>query len=149
MIVAADLCQARRRWSSSAAPRRQAVVATLLLALFGGAGWGPGTTLMSRLVAPEHRQRAFGFNFMLVNLGIGFGGLVSAAIVDLARPDTFVLLYVLNAVVMVIASSLYLSLRGHGGPVREHHDDPVKSAEGWREVLRDRILVRYTRPRSS
>ncbi|HEV7958657.1 MAG TPA: MFS transporter, partial [Acidimicrobiales bacterium] len=52
--------------------RLQAIVAALLIAVFGGAGWGPMSTMLSRLVAPDHRQRAFGVNFMLVNLGIGF-----------------------------------------------------------------------------
>jgi MFS family permease len=123
--------------------RPEAIVTTLLLAVFGGAGWGPGTTMMSRLVAPEQRQWAFGLNFMLVNLGIGFGGLLSASIVDLARPDTFVGLYVINAAVTLVAAGFFFTLRAHGGPVTDHHDDPVKSAEGWREVLRDKLLVRY------
>jgi len=72
--------------------------------------------MLSRLVAPEHRQRAFGFNFMLVNLGIGFGGLISASVVNLQRPGTFVALYIFNAGVIVFAAFYYLTLRRHGGP---------------------------------
>lgn len=122
---------------------RQATFAALLLAIFGNAGWGPGSTMLSRLISPEHRQRAFGFNFMLVNLGIGFGGLVSAAMVDLHHPESFVVLYTFDAGVTVLAALLFLSLHKYGGAVREHLDDPLKSAEGWRVVLRDRRLVRY------
>jgi MFS family permease len=121
----------------------QATVAALLIAVFGGAGWGPMSTMLSRLVTPEHRQRAFGFNFMLVNLGIGFGGLISASVVDLQRPDTFVSLYIFNAGVTLLAGLYYLTLRKHGGAYKEHHDDPVKSAEGWPVVLKDKRLVRY------
>ena len=121
----------------------QAVIAAICLAVLGGAGWGPSSTLMSRLVPEEHRQRAFGFNFMLVNLGIGFGGLVSASIVDLHHPRSFELLYILNAGVILLTAALFLTLRRYGGPVKEHRDDPVKSAEGWREVVRDKRLVRY------
>lgn len=123
--------------------RLQAVVAALLIAVFGGAGWGPMTTMLSRLVSPEHRQRAFGVNFMLVNLGIGFGTLISASVVDLKRPDTFSALYIFNAAVMLVAASFYLTIRRHGGPIKEHHDDPEKSAEGWGVVARDRRMVRY------
>ncbi len=123
--------------------REQAILAAVLLAVFGSAGWGPASVLISRVVTPELRQRAFGVNFMLVNLGIGFGGLASASIVDLSHPDSFVLLYVANAGVMFIAGLCYLSLRKYGGPVKEHHDDPVKMAEGWREVLHDGRIVRY------
>jgi MFS family permease len=105
------------------------VLAALLIAVFGGAGWGPSSTMLSRLVSPEHRQRAFGVNFMLVNLGIGFGSLISASVVDLRSPDTFVALYIFNAGVTFLAALFYLSLRRHGGPIKEHHDDPEKSAQ--------------------
>lgn len=123
--------------------RSEITIAAVLLAVFGGAGWGPSSTMLSRLVAEQHRQRAFGFNFMLVNLGIGFGGLISASVVDLHRPSTFTALYVLNAGVTILAGAYFLTLRSHGGPVTDHHDDPVKSAEGWREVVADKRLVRY------
>ena len=121
----------------------QATLAALLVAVFGGAGWGPGSTMLSRLVAPEHRQRAFGFNFMLLNLGMGFGGLISASVVNLRHPDTFVMLYIFNAGVTLLAAVYFLTLRQHGGAYKEHLGDPVKSAEGWREVIRDSRMVRY------
>ena len=101
------------------------------------------STMLSRLVSPDHRQRAFGVNFMFVNLGIGFGALVSASVVNLHRPDTFVVLYVFNAGVALLAALSLLELYRHGGPVKEHHDDPEKSAEGWGVVVRDRRMVRY------
>jgi MFS family permease len=121
----------------------EAILAAIFIAVFGGAGWGPSSTMLSRLVSAEHRQRAFGFNFMLVNLGIGFGGLISASVVSLQHPGTFVGLYVFNAGVTVLAALYFLTLRRHGGPVKEHHDDPGKSAEGWRVVISDRRLLRY------
>ena len=123
--------------------RAQAIVGALLLATFSGAGWGPSSTMLSRLVVPELRQRAFGVNFMLVNLGIGFGGLISASVVDLQRPDTFTLLYIFNAVVTIVAALFYLTLRQHGRVLLEHHDNPHTRSQGWRDVLKDRRLVRY------
>ncbi|MBW4030586.1 MAG: MFS transporter, partial [Acidobacteria bacterium] len=91
-----------------------AVVGALLLAVFSGAGWGPASTLMVRLVAPAHRQRAYGFNFMLVNLGIGFGGLVSASVVDLNHPASFRSLYLANALISLAAGAIFTSLRRYG-----------------------------------
>jgi MFS family permease len=123
--------------------RLQATIAALLIAVFGGAGWGPMTTMLSRLVSPDHRQRAFGVNFMLVNLGIGFGTLISATVVDIQRPDTFAALYIFNAGVMVLAALTYITIWKYGGPIREHHDDPAKNAEGWGVVARDTRMVRY------
>lgn len=123
--------------------RLSAAVVAITLSIVGGAGWGPNSTLLARLVSEEHRQRAFGFNFMLLNLGIGFGGLVSAAIVSLSHPRTFTTLYLLNAASMFATGALYVALRAHGGPVRTMHDDPERDADGWRTVLADRRLVQY------
>jgi MFS family permease len=121
----------------------QAILAALLISVFSGAGWGPGSTMLSRLVDPSHRQRAFGINFMLVNLGIGFGTLISAVVVDIHRPATFVALYCADAGVSVAAALIFFTIRAHGGPVTEHHDDPEKSAQGWGVVLRDSRMARY------
>jgi MFS family permease len=121
----------------------QIVVADVMLSVFSGSTWGPGTTMMSRLVPEEHRQRAFGINFMLVNLGIGLGGLISATIVDLHHPYSFTVLYLLNAAVCVFIAALFLTFWSAGRPGAEHLDDARNRDEGWREVLRDKRLVRY------
>lgn len=121
----------------------QATVAALMLALFGGAGWGASSTLLSRIVPSAHRQRAFGFNFMLLNLGIGFGLLVSASIVDLHDPGSFVLLYTFNAGVTMLGGLIVFTLRRFGGPIKELRDDAKLRTEGWREVVRDRRLRHY------
>ena len=121
----------------------QALVVGLTMAAVQGAGWGPSATMLTRMVDEEHRQRAFGFNFMLLNLGMGFGGLVSAMVVDLHHPVTFSILYVGNAVLTLATGLNFIRLRSFGRPVTEHHDDPVKMAEGWRNVVKDRRLIRY------
>src|ERR1019366_8759113 len=122
-----------------------AIIGVLLLAVFGGAGWGPGSTLLVRLVAPEHRQRAYGFNFMLVNFGMGFGGLVSASVVDLHHPLTFRWLYIGNAAVSVASGIFFVSLWKYG---TVDHDrscttDARTRSDGWRVVLGDRRLVLF------
>jgi MFS family permease len=121
----------------------QVVVADVLLSVFGGATWGPVITLMSRLVPVEHRQRAFGVNFMLVNLGIGLGGLISASVVDLHHPYSFTILYLLNAATCVLIALLFLTLWPHGRAQVERRSDPAVRGDGWRDVLRDRRLVHY------
>jgi len=80
---------------------------------------------------------------MLVNLGIGFGGLVSASIVDLHHPESFVILYTFNAGITLMGGLIVLSLWRYGGPIKELRDDATLKAEGWGEVLRDRRLRRY------
>jgi len=120
----------------------RATLAGVSLALVTGSGWGAGSTLLSRLVAAEQRQRAYGVNFMLVNLGIGMGGLVSAAVVNLAHPASFTLLYLGNIAVGVVAAGFTVSLWRHGGPV-PHDANPATADHGWAEVLRDRRLVQF------
>jgi MFS family permease len=121
----------------------QVITASLLLTVFGGGTWGPGTTLLSRLIPDQHRQRAFGINFMLLNLGIGLGGLVSASIVDLHHPFSFTVLYLINGAMCVVIGMLYLALWPQGQAIKEDHEDPATRDEGWREVLKDRRLVYF------
>ena len=123
--------------------KAQVVGADFVLTVFGGAYWGAGTTLLSRLVTPEQRQRAFGINFMLVNLGIGFGALISAAIVDLHHPATFSFLYLANAGVCLVIAGMFMTLWHHGGAQPTDHLDDDTREQGWREVLRDKRLVRF------
>lgn len=118
----------------------QAVVAGLSLAIFAGAGWGPGSTLLTRLCPEEHRERAYGFNFALVNLGIGVGSLFSALIVDLAKPVTFEYLYIINAAVSVIAAVVVAPLWRQGRLAPSGEEVPEG---GWSVVLRDTHLLLY------
>ncbi len=116
---------------------------SLLMAVTDGAIFGPGTVLLTRLVAPEQRQRAYGVNFMMVNIGIGLGGLISASVVSLTDPLSFSRLYLGTAVLTVASALPLLRLHRFGGPVvaekPRRHGDPG----GWREVLADRQLARF------
>lgn len=115
-------------------------VATVI-ALGGSFIWGPQSALIGRLTTPETRQRVFGIQFMLLNLGIGIGGIISATIVDVDRPESFSILYVGDALTYAAYVIVLFTLPGVGvGRVahEEHHD----SVGGYREVLRDRTLIR-------
>ncbi len=120
----------------------QAIVTALVITVFEGAGWGPGMVMITRLVSESHRQRAYGVNFMLVNVGIGAGLLVSAAIVNLRHPITFTWLYLFDAAMTMLAATLFSTLLPHGRPVHEDHH-AERPREGWGVVLRDRRLRLY------
>ncbi|WP_307815962.1 MFS transporter [Myceligenerans indicum] len=75
------------------------------LALFGaqfGIGWPANTALISTVVRGDLRQRYFAVNFALVNLGIGVGGVVGGLMVDVERPVTFVVAFLVNALTFCI-----------------------------------------------
>lgn len=119
------------------------VATSVVLAASQGALFGPGSALLARLV-PEHlRQQAFGTNFMILNLGIGLGGLVSAAVVDLHRPVTFTWLYLGTAGLIVLALVPMAHIRRLGGPVAADDLTEQETREGWREVLADHRLVYF------
>jgi MFS family permease len=102
--------------------------------------WSPASTFLARLVREDQRTTAFGLQFMLLNLGLGLGGLVGALIVDVDRPRTFQILYAVDAVTFLVYFVAVASLRGMGGPLPVVDDG--QRAPGWREVVRDRVLVR-------
>lgn len=108
----------------------------------GGAGlWAAAATLLARLVAEDQRQRVFGLQFMLLNLGIGTGGLIAGLVVDVSRPRTFEILYLVDAATFVGYALVVATLRGVGGPVPTTHE---ALGGGYREVLRDRAMVRVS-----
>ena len=107
----------------------------------GQAGlWAPSSALIAHVVGEEKRSTAFGVNFALLNLGLGLGGLIGSAIVDVSRPATFVSLYTVDALSYGVFFVCILSMRSVGGVERhvEHHGEA-----GWAEVLKDRALRRY------
>ena len=126
-------------WAFVHEPWQAFLVATVLA--LGGAGlWSAQSTLLSRSVDEDQRQRVFGINFLLLNLGIGIGGLVAGLIVDVDRPATFEVLYLADAAMILLATTVIVTLRGVGGPVPPEPGDEPDG--GYREVLRDRALLR-------
>ncbi|MGB8022213.1 MAG: MFS transporter [Candidatus Nanopelagicales bacterium] len=128
----------------------QAFAAVTLMAIGTVGIWGPASALTARLVAPTDRPTAFGVSFMLLNLGLGLGGLIGATIVDLADPTTFTLLYTLDASTYLAYFLAVLSLGDVGAmPADAEADEPAADAPnaagstGWGEVLRDRALLRF------
>ena len=125
----------------------QAFVAMTAVAVAGAALWGPSSALLARLVAPQDRSTAFGLEFMLLNLGLGLGGLIGSTMVDVDRPDTFVVLYALTGVsflALLVAvwsmGDVGRALAGEGSPT---DGEEPGDAGSWREVLADRTLWRY------
>jgi len=119
------------------------IASNFIIAITGGAFWGPGSTLLSRLIDEQHRQRAFGINFMFVNLGIGFGGLIAASIVDLNHPFSFTVLYLLNAATALGIAIVFTTLWKYGKRDDSNEMTEEQEEEGWRDVLKDKRLMRY------
>lgn len=103
-----------------------------------GVSWPAFNALIAAVVEGELRQKYFGVNFALVNLGIGVGGIVGGLYVDVAEPATFTTIYLADAVCALIPAALLL------GPLRHVHgraaqpDDPAAGAGAtYRSILRE------------
>jgi MFS family permease len=119
------------------------IVGSVLMALASGSLFGPGSDILTRLVPTGSRQRAFGTNFMLLNLGIGFGGLVSASVVRLSHPATFTWLYLGTAVFIALAGFPIFHVRQFGRPASLDEVADELKVQGWRHVLVDRRLLHF------
>lgn len=101
-----------------------AVLAVVLLGLSMSIGWSASNTFISALVRGPLRQRYFGVNFALLNLGIGAGGLIAGAFVDVARPVTFEAIFIVDAVLVLIPGIWLL------GPLRHVHARAERPPDG-------------------
>jgi MFS family permease len=129
MLVAGNVLLA---FSSSLA------LAGLALTLSGvafGVSWPASQSFIAAVVPTGLRQRYFGVNFTLLNLGIGIGGLLGGVVVDVDRLATFQGIYLADAASYVPAMVLLLVPLRHvaGRPV---HDELEHPSAGYLEVMR-------------
>ena len=134
---------------ASATTESRAVVALLMLGVSGGVSWPAINALIATIIPSGIRQRYFGLSFTLLNLGIGIGGIVGGLFVDVARPGTFVAIYLVDAATFLAPLAILLGpLRHHSGRAKgpgPTTDQPAADATGaagstYRTLLRDRSL---------
>ncbi|QLQ38364.1 MFS transporter [Micromonospora robiginosa] len=115
-----------------------------LIAVGSSAIWAGQNTILASLTGADERQRVFGLNFALLNLGIGAGGLISGAVVDVARPVTFQAIYLLDAVSFLIPALILLTLPYVGRRPATGTSDAgaAPAGGGYLTVLRDRPFRR-------
>lgn len=113
-----------------------AAVGLVLNGLGFGLSWPAWQSLVASVIPPHLRQRYFGLNFTLLNLGIGTGGVVGGIFVDVDRTWTFQGLYLLDAASFLPALALLLGplrhVAGRPAPHAEEHEARV----GYLAVLR-------------
>ncbi|MEU0551234.1 MFS transporter [Micromonospora sp. NPDC005979] len=119
-----------------------ALLVMTVIAIGSSAIWSGGNTILASLTDDGERQRVFGLNFALLNLGIGIGGMTSGAIVDTARPDTFQTIYLLDAISYLMPALILLTLPGVGHRLGHRSTDAGPSSGGYLTVLRDRPFRR-------
>lgn len=109
--------------------------ALLLVGAAFGVSWPGFQALIATVIPSNLRQRYFGVNFTLLNLGIGIGGLAAGMFVRVDDLPTFQAIYLADAVSYLPALALMLwPLRHVAGRV-EHHDESGPKV-GYLDVVR-------------
>lgn len=101
-------------------------VAALALVLQGiafGVIWPASQSLIAAVVPSHLRQRYYGVNFSLLNLGIGIGGLISGLLVDVDRLVTFQAIYLVDAASFLPSAFVLAWPLRHIAGRPEHTDD--------------------------
>jgi MFS family permease len=101
-----------------------------------GVSWPASQSFIAAAVPAGLRQRYFGVSFTLLNLGIGIGGIIGGAFLDVDLLGTFQTIYLLDAVSFLPGLFLLLVPLRHvaGRPV---HDESLEDARvSYLAVLR-------------
>ncbi|NEB82563.1 MFS transporter [Streptomyces sp. SID14478] len=110
---------------------------------------GAGTAVLQPALAtmivwcssPQTRTRSFATQFFLQNLGLGIGGLIGGQLVDESRPDSFLLLFGIEAVMFLVLAGVVLSVRMPHTPSLGEARPKGDSGGGLRALLGHRAMV--------
>jgi MFS family permease len=96
----------------------QGFLASIVTGIGNGGFWPAQSTMLATLSPPDRRHATFAMQRVTMNLGIGLGALVGGLIADAARPNTFVALFLLDALTFVVYLGVLLAAVpevAHGG----------------------------------
>lgn len=117
-----------------------AAVGLVLIGINFGVSWPGFNALIASVVTGDLRQQYFGVNFALVNLGIGIGGIIGGFYVNVNAPETFTLIFLVDAATCLIPMGLLL------GPLRHVRTQAVPTDDapptgGYREIIRRPAVI--------
>ncbi|GIF72988.1 MFS transporter [Asanoa siamensis] len=120
-----------------------AFLSVTLIGVGGGVIWAGQTTILASVTDGAEREKTFGLNFALLNLGIGTGTVIAGAIVDLDRPGTFQVIYLIDAALYLVPFVNLLTMPAVGrrlSPVvtGDREATARRREPGYREVFAHR-----------
>ncbi len=118
----------------------QAAAAMALIGVGHAAFWPASQSLMAVVVPSPVRQRYYGTNFTLLNLGIGVGGLTSGLVVSAAHPWTFTAIYLADAATFLAPIVVLAGPLRHVGNAVRHVVPARADPTTYRAVLRDPVF---------
>lgn len=109
-----------------------------------GVSWPAFNALVAAITTGSARQQYFGINFALVNLGIGLGGVIGGLYADVANPSTFTVIFLADAVSMLVPIGLLLGPLRHVHGRAEKPEGETAAAGSYLTILRNPAVVWVT-----
>ncbi|MFM6842098.1 MAG: MFS transporter, partial [Candidatus Planktophila sp.] len=118
----------------------QVILALTAINIAGQAIWPSQSVVLTRVTPEENRSKIFGLNFMLLNLGLGLGGLIGSLIIQEGSLRSFQWMYWIDAATFLIYLAIILSLHGEGLDKYEPKADEPEQGT-YRDLLKIKPLV--------
>ena len=120
-----------------------AVIVMTLFAIGNQCIWPAQMVMLTRLTPVEIRSKIFGFNFMLMNLGLGVGGLLSSVIIRENSLFSYQVMYLIDGVTYLIFLFIIFGLHTPaGGRYVAKENEPQSGS--YRELFANRKLTILT-----
>ena len=118
----------------------QVIFALTAINIAGQAIWPSQSVVLTRVTPEENRSKIFGLNFMLLNLGLGLGGLIGSLIIQEGSLRSFQWMYWIDAATFLIYLGIILSLHGEGLDKYEPKADELEQGT-YRDLFKIKPLV--------
>ena len=118
----------------------QAILSLTFINIAGQAIWPSQSVMLTRVTPEKDRSKIFGFNFMLLNLGLGLGGLISSLIIQKGDLLSFQIMYWVDASTFLVYLLIILSI--HGEKVNRYLPKAHEPQQGsYRDLFAIKPLV--------
>jgi len=111
-----------------------AFIAMTLFAFGGQCVWPSQTVILTRVTPVKDRTKIFGFNFMLMNLGLGVGGFLSSIIIREDSIFSYQIMYFIDSLTYLVFIFFLWGLdTPHAGKYVAKEHEPTKGS--YRELF--------------
>lgn len=118
----------------------QVIIAITVLSAADQAVRPTQTVVLARVSTPKAREKIFGYRFMFLNLGMGFGGLISSLIIQEGSLISFQAMYFADALTFFIYFAFTLTIK-KSDMARHEPDSPETGRGSYRELFAIRPIV--------
>jgi MFS family permease len=109
---------------------------SVLVGIGNGGFWPSQSSLLAGLTPRHQRHQAFAMQRVMMNLGIGLGGLAGGLIATTSRPSTFTVLFVADSVTFLVFASVLAAV-----PRPTATREPHERIGSYLDVVRNRVFV--------